>query len=141
MQVMDEIPQPSATATQCSIASRAQDCADGFSAYISDPQRIYNQEELLRQPVTPGEVLNEKIGSGQEHTARLKVEERIEWAEEQLARFRLWAANLGVFVIGQASIDHRLRDSSELQDLVLQLLNALHTNIRICQRLSSSLIG
>ena len=53
--------------------------------------------------------------------------------EEQQARFKLWAANLGVFASGQVSIDYRLKDNSDLQDLVLQLLDALYANINICK--------
>lgn len=135
---MDEIPQPSSSANQSRIASRARDCAEGFTAYLSDPQRIHSREELLRPSATPEESLNKECDSSQEHTAVPQVEDQIDWAEEQQARFRLWAANLGVFAKGQASIDHRLRDSSELQDLVLQLLDALCANLHICKRPSSS---
>ncbi|PMD49854.1 uncharacterized protein K444DRAFT_622465 [Hyaloscypha bicolor E] len=42
------------------------------------------------------------------------------WAEEQMARFSIWAANLGVFARGHASADYRLRDSDEVCSLILQ---------------------
>ena len=131
---MDENPQPSSLENQSRIASRARDCAEGFTAYLSDPQRIHSREELLRPSATPDETLNKECDSSQEHTAFPQVEDQIDWADEQQARFRLWAANLGVFASGQASIDHRLRDSSELQDLVLQLLDALCVSLFICKR-------
>ncbi|KAF8846476.1 hypothetical protein BDZ45DRAFT_546876, partial [Acephala macrosclerotiorum] len=53
--------------------------------------------------------------------------------EEQQARFNMWAANLGVFAGGHASIDHRLRDSSKTYHLIFQLLDALCANLEYCK--------
>ncbi len=56
--------------------------------------------------------------------------ESLGWTEEQMARFSIWAANLGVFARGHASADYRLRDAAEARGLILQLLNALRENLR-----------
>lgn len=45
--------------------------------------------------------------------------------EDQLARFRIWANNIGVFASGHASVDYRLRDSPEAKSLMIQLLEGL----------------
>lgn len=55
------------------------------------------------------------------------------WAEDQMARFKIWATNLGVFASGHASIEHRLRDNSEIYNLILQLLLTLRANLRYCR--------
>jgi len=62
-----------------------------------------------------------------------QISDREEWAEEQQARFNIWAANLGVFADGHASIDHRLRDSSKTYCLIFQLLDALYANLNYCK--------
>ena len=51
------------------------------------------------------------------------------WAEDQMTRFNIWTANLGVFALGYASVEHRLRDHSEIYNLMLQFLDALHANL------------
>lgn len=48
------------------------------------------------------------------------------WAEEQLARFNLWAASLGVYASGHASVEHRLRDHPQIYKMMMQWLDALH---------------
>lgn len=62
-----------------------------------------------------------------------QISDREEWAEEQQARFNMWAANLGVFADGHASIDHRLRDSSKTHSLIFQFLDALYANLDYCK--------
>ena len=51
-------------------------------------------------------------------------------AEDQLARFRIWAGNIGVNAKLHASLDYRLRDSKEARELTLDLLEVLHDHIR-----------
>jgi hypothetical protein len=51
------------------------------------------------------------------------------WAEDQRARFNIWAASLGVFASGHASIDHRLRDNRSAVQLIVQLLNGVDANL------------
>ena len=52
------------------------------------------------------------------------------WAEEQLSRFNVWTANLGVFALGHASVGHRLRDHPETYNLMSQFLEALRANLQ-----------
>ncbi|PYI27721.1 hypothetical protein BP00DRAFT_450050 [Aspergillus indologenus CBS 114.80] len=46
-------------------------------------------------------------------------------AEAQLARFNLWATNIGVFAKYKASLDYRLRDSPDIQRIITNLLEVL----------------
>jgi hypothetical protein len=50
--------------------------------------------------------------------------------EDQLARFRMWAGNIGVFAGGSASVDHRLRKNEEAGKLMFEFLQTLHEFIR-----------
>lgn len=52
--------------------------------------------------------------------------------EDQLARFSSWAASIGVFAPGAASMDHRLRYTPEVQNIVTGLLESLNYRVRIC---------
>ena len=52
------------------------------------------------------------------------------WVEDQMIRFNTWCASLGVFASGHASIEHRLRDHSEIYSLVVRFLEALEANLR-----------
>ena len=45
--------------------------------------------------------------------------------EDQLARFNIWAGNIGVFAEGHASLDYRVRDNDDLRDLILSFFDAL----------------
>jgi hypothetical protein len=46
-------------------------------------------------------------------------------ADDQLARFRMWAGNIGVFAEGHASLDYRLRDLEDVQKLMSGFLFTL----------------
>ncbi|RAH50483.1 uncharacterized protein BO95DRAFT_458968 [Aspergillus brunneoviolaceus CBS 621.78] len=46
-------------------------------------------------------------------------------AEAQLARFNLWATNIGVFARYKASLEYRLRDSPDVQRIIINLLEIL----------------
>ncbi len=52
--------------------------------------------------------------------------------EDQLVRFKLWAANIGAFAGSHTSLDYRLRDSSDIRDIILQLLQVLRRSIKSC---------
>ncbi|KAL6814869.1 hypothetical protein J3E69DRAFT_346210 [Trichoderma sp. SZMC 28015] len=52
--------------------------------------------------------------------------------EDQVARLSTWAASIGVFSPGRASIDHRLRYAPEVQSVVTGLLESLDFRIRAC---------
>lgn len=58
-------------------------------------------------------------------------EQRV-WAEDQLARFNLWADNLGVFAEGLLSVNHRLEKNAHVTGIINQLLVALSANINYC---------
>jgi hypothetical protein len=53
--------------------------------------------------------------------------------EDQLARFSVWTANIGVFAPGRASMDHRLREVPDVQVVVTGLLEALDDRIQNCR--------
>ncbi|KAJ5770965.1 uncharacterized protein N7511_003016 [Penicillium nucicola] len=50
--------------------------------------------------------------------------------EDQLARFSLWTANIGVFATGRASLDHRLRAAPEVHEVIIDLLEVLNDRIQ-----------
>ena len=56
-------------------------------------------------------------------------ENQPQWSEDQLARFKIWIANLGVFENGHASIDYRLRDHPDVLNLITQQLDVLKINL------------
>jgi hypothetical protein len=51
------------------------------------------------------------------------------YAEEQQARFNIWAANIGVFAEERASLDYRLQEDEEVRAMVIQLLDLIHRNL------------
>lgn len=57
--------------------------------------------------------------------------------EDQVARFSTWAADIGVFSPGRASMDHRLRYAPEVQSVVIGLLESLDYRIQACRSLYS----
>jgi hypothetical protein len=50
--------------------------------------------------------------------------------EDELARFKIWATNIGAMNVGKASLDHRLRDAEYLHEDVTSLLKDLQENLR-----------
>ncbi|KAK4208245.1 hypothetical protein QBC37DRAFT_405481 [Rhypophila decipiens] len=52
--------------------------------------------------------------------------------ENQAARFSLWVANSMVFSKGRASMDYRLREAPDVQDVVIGLLEALGHRVQRC---------
>lgn len=50
--------------------------------------------------------------------------------QDELGRSRVWAANIGAHQTGQSSLDHRLRDASDVKKQVLQLLKRLQRLIQ-----------
>jgi len=50
--------------------------------------------------------------------------------EDQLARFNIWAANIGVFAEAHASLDYRVRNSRKVKAMMLQLLKALQRKLQ-----------
>lgn len=50
--------------------------------------------------------------------------------EDQLARFNIWAANIGAFAEAHASLDYRLRSSPKVKTMMTQLLEALRRKLQ-----------
>ncbi|KAH8586928.1 hypothetical protein B0O99DRAFT_695020 [Bisporella sp. PMI_857] len=50
--------------------------------------------------------------------------------EDQVARFSTWTTGIGVFALGRASMDHRLRYAPEVHSVVTGLLESLNYRIR-----------
>ena len=59
----------------------------------------------------------------------LPVSEPRARAELQRQRFEVWASYLGVFATLNASLDKRLEYSDEIQNLVVQLLSLMRSNL------------
>jgi hypothetical protein len=55
--------------------------------------------------------------------------------EDQLARFNIWAANLGVFAEAHASLDYRVRNSTKVKAMMMQLLQALQRKLQFGEHL------
>ncbi|KAF4470144.1 Zinc finger transcription factor ace1 [Fusarium albosuccineum] len=45
--------------------------------------------------------------------------------KDQLGRFKVWSANIGAHKTGRSSLDHRLRDASNIRNQVIKLLQDL----------------
>lgn len=58
--------------------------------------------------------------------------------EDQLARFSIWTASIGVFARGRASMDHRLREATDVHEAVTSLLEDLTDGIQNCRYISTS---
>lgn len=54
--------------------------------------------------------------------------------EDQLGRFSIWSANIGVFSRYRASLDYRLRGVADVQRLVRGLLWTLNEHIQECKK-------
>ncbi|KAK6538432.1 hypothetical protein TWF694_010017 [Orbilia ellipsospora] len=55
----------------------------------------------------------------------------LEWIETQLGRLNIWANNIGVFAVENASLDHRLRKSRDIKLLIIRLLKTLIQNLEL----------
>jgi hypothetical protein len=60
-----------------------------------------------------------------------------EWAENRLADFRLWTANIGAFARDRASLDMRLDTEQETKILVVKILTLLHGCVETCLTLGT----
>ncbi|ETS87206.1 hypothetical protein PFICI_01034 [Pestalotiopsis fici W106-1] len=61
--------------------------------------------------------------------------------EDQLARFSIWASDIGVFASGRASIDHRLREVPDVADAVTSLLENVTYGMKECSLVLESITG
>ena len=65
------------------------------------------------------------------HLQKAKVRDLVVNAwEDELGRFRMWAANIGAHKTGQASLDFRLRDASHVREQIIKLLQGLLRRLR-----------
>lgn len=53
--------------------------------------------------------------------------------DDQLARFSLWASNMGVYGPPNVSLDYRLRFSPIAADIIHQLLDIIYDTLLSCQ--------
>ena len=112
---------PSRAGFQRKHACRAMD-----SAAVSEPKR---------PTITIPESADQCLKSFQQCLFRASsVHPReLSMVEDQLARFSTWAAAIGVFATGRASINHHLRYAPEVQSVVTGLLESLDYRIRNCK--------
>ena len=80
-----------------SIATRVNECLQAFKAVLQHVKSLADQDANTVQ-----DDFNDELG-----------------------RFRVWAGNIGAHRTGQSSLDHRLRDATELKDTVLRYLKDL----------------
>jgi len=59
--------------------------------------------------------------------------------DDQRSRFLVWAGNIGALSSTRASLDHRLRETPEVLDIILALLDSLEKRLRECRRILASL--
>ncbi|KAK2754462.1 serine/threonine protein phosphatase [Colletotrichum kahawae] len=59
--------------------------------------------------------------------------------ENQIARFSVWTASIGVFAPSRASLDHRLREALDVQDAVGGILEAIELRAQSCLHTLDSL--
>jgi hypothetical protein len=59
------------------------------------------------------------------HCLSNPVFSELDWFETRQGEFNLWAASLKAVGIGRSSLDYRLRDRPEVQELICDLLGGL----------------
>lgn len=50
--------------------------------------------------------------------------------QNELSRFKVWSGNIGAHQKGRSSLDHRLRDASNIRDQVVELLEDLKESLK-----------
>ena len=63
--------------------------------------------------------------SGPKYTEQIKLPA----VEDQYARFKIWAGNIGAHRSGRVSLDHRLREATRTRKRVVNLLDDLENNL------------
>lgn len=71
----------------------------------------------------------ETIESCEESPLTDKIEQLAVDLVSEGERFQLWAANLGLFVIGDRSLDYRTRDNSSVKEHITKLLVELEEDL------------
>lgn len=55
---------------------------------------------------------------------------------DELGRFKIWASNMGALQKDSKSLDYRLREASQIRDLVVKILKDLEFSLRECTYMS-----
>jgi hypothetical protein len=84
---------------QCSVANEARKCVAAFVRLTSPSAET-------------------------EHELQIAKQDR-EMLSEQVARFKVWAGNIGVFAHGQAAVDYRLRNDPDISEIFVKLLQRI----------------
>lgn len=53
--------------------------------------------------------------------------------EDELIKFSLWASSIGVFLLGRAALDHRLREVHRVRSALGGLLESLESHALECE--------
>lgn len=112
---------------------------------LVDPHELKVKPELIFDRIEDNSIDNVTVTqiiatAARECTSsfiRLAREDR--WAEDQQGRFQIWAANIGVFARGHASLDYRLRDTPDILELIMQQVSILKGHLS--SRTSISLVS
>ncbi|KAK8004772.1 D-serine dehydratase [Apiospora arundinis] len=62
---------------------------------------------------------------------------KLEWAENRLADFDLWANGIGAFAANRASLDERLSRDPDTRSIIIHVLELLQSCVQQCQDLDS----
>ncbi|KAK6857347.1 protein phosphatase-1 [Apiospora arundinis] len=62
----------------------------------------------------------------------------LEWAENRLADFNLWANGIGAFATNRASLDERLSRDPDTRSIIVHVLELLQSCVQQCQSLGNS---
>ncbi|KAK4220499.1 hypothetical protein QBC38DRAFT_195002 [Podospora fimiseda] len=73
------------------------------------------------------------------HSAAKIHPRELSLVEDQLARFSVWAANIGVFASSRASLDHRLREAPDIHNIIIDLLKSLQWRVDECHKILKAL--
>ena len=65
--------------------------------------------------------------------AKDQFDEELDCLETQSARFNLWADNIGALAEGHASLDYRLHEYPDLENLVRDQLSAIQKHLKRCK--------
>lgn len=81
-------------------------------------------KNILRQFEDTGLVIQALKSSDKVETSGKLALLEVDLISEQ-ERYQLWAANLGLFALGDRSLDYRRRDNTKIRDYTVKLLNGL----------------
>ncbi|KAK7906508.1 hypothetical protein PG985_016245 [Apiospora marii] len=62
----------------------------------------------------------------------------MEWAENRLADFNLWANGIGAFAANRASLDERLNRDTDTRGIIVHVIGLIHSCLQQCLNLASN---